>query len=293
MSEAESAYRDGQYALDKAREVAGILGSAGIDGAEREGEEIVCSVLHIERTVLYRDNPVIDNVHLSAIDALVKRRIVREPLQYIYGEVEFYGLKIRVGKGVLIPRPETELLVDEAVRRLSRMGCRLSVLKILDLCCGSGCIALSLARAFPMGEIYGTDISEEALRYALGNARLNGIENATFLKGHLFEPVEGMKFSLIISNPPYIKRKDIPGLQPEIRLHEPIEALDGGEDGMDFHRKILSRAGDFLDQDGSVMVEMGDGQTDGIKAIAQSAGFHEITLQRDYAGKERIAVIGK
>ena len=203
----------------------------------------------------------------------MRRRVTREPIQYILGSIDFLGLTIKVGHGVLIPRPETELLAEEAIRfsrkdtnppfppfskggqgGITESEQSPTLLRFLDLCTGSGCLALALARAFPDALVYGTDSEEAAISYAEENARTNGIENVLFLKGSLFEPIEkhfavpGERpvFDIIVSNPPYIRRDDLKKLQPEVKDWEPIPALDGGEDGLDFYREIISGAGTYL-----------------------------------------------
>lgn len=282
-------------ALERLREATGFLKGFGVDDAPREAELIVSHCLEKDRTALYRDNPQISERHLSKIDGLLKRRSKREPLHYILGYVEFYGLKIKVGKGVLIPRPETELLVEEAIKRFTVYGSRFTV---LDLCTGSGCLALALAKEFSDAHVYGTDISEVAIRYAKENAKINGINNVTFLRGSLFKPIKKLftvhrspfTFDLIVSNPPYIRKNDIKELQPEIREWEPIEALDGGEDGLDYYRAIIPDAKSYLRDGGYIILELGLGHADAVKEMAEDAGFIDISLIRDYAGIERIFI---
>ena len=261
--------------------------------------------LGIDRLHLYKDNPELSVDTLSAIDEFVKRRIKREPLQYILGHVEFFGLKIKVGSGVLIPRPETELLAEEAIKTVGRKALEikgissrdlhLMPLRILDLCTGSGCLALALAREFPGAEVYGTDTSERALQFARDNADINKIRNTTFLKGDLYDPLKtsGLTFDLIISNPPYIKRDDIPYLQTEIKDWEPLEALDGGEDGLKYYRMIIPEAEIYLKEYAYLMVEIGINQAEMVKQIAAGAGFKNISLIKDYAGIERIVMLQK
>jgi release factor glutamine methyltransferase len=275
-------------AIDKLKEAKGILSNAGIENPERDAESALSHCLGIERVILYRDNPEISDEMNMQIDALIKRRSGREPLQYILGYTEFHGLKIKVGPGVLIPRPETELLAEEAITAIA--NCKLQKLncKFLDLCTGSGCIALTLAKAFPDAQVYGTDMSADALGYAGENAELNNIKNITFLKGDLFKPVKDMQFDMIISNPPYIRKDDMKLLQPEIRDWEPVAALDGGEDGLDYYRKIISGAGDHLKENGFLMLEIGMGQSDPIREMAEDEGFNNIQILKDYAGIDRI-----
>jgi len=173
------------------------------------------------------------------------------------------------------------------------------LLRILDLCTGSGCIALALAKAFPDAEIYGIDTSGAAIHYAEENAKNNGIQNVTFLKGSLFEPltkkltsrISHLAFDLIISNPPYIKKGDIITLQPEVRDWEPDDALNGGEDGLEYYREIMSEAKNYLKRDGLLMSEIGIDQAEAVKEIARGAGFENISLKKDYAGIDRIMTI--
>lgn len=282
-------------ALEKLRESTGFLKGFGIADAVREAELIMMHCLRIDKVAFYRDNPQISERHLSKIDGLLKRRSKREPLHYIVGHTEFYGLKIKVGQGVLIPRSETELLVEEAIKLFT---VHRSLLTILDLCTGSGCLALALGKAFPDAHIYGTDTSETAIKYAKENAEINEIKNVTFLRGNLFEPIKKLftvhrslfTFDLIISNPPYIKKNDIKELQPEIKDWEPIEALNGGEDGLDYYRAIISKARDYLKEGGCLMFELGIDQADAVRKMAEDAGFMDISLKKDYAGIERILI---
>ena len=261
------------------------LQTAGINDAERDAELIASSCLGMNRTFFYRDNPIIPADIAAEIDAKVQRRLKREPLQYILGYVDFYGLKIHVGPGVLIPRPETELLAEEAIKAISNKNAKLN---ILDLCTGTGCLALTFARAFPAAMVYGTDSEETAISYAEENAKTNTIRNVRFLKGSLFEPIEKSNvstedrsvFDIIVSNPPYIRRDDLNKLQPEIRDWEPLTALDGGEDGLDFYRAIIPGARKYLTANGVLLFELGIHQADAVKQMAEDAGFQDISVRK-------------
>ncbi|MEK6581544.1 MAG: peptide chain release factor N(5)-glutamine methyltransferase [Nitrospirota bacterium] len=299
---------DTMTALDKIKEITAFLHKCGIDDAHIESEIILRHCLGSDKTILYRDNPLLSKENEREIEKILERRGKREPLQYILGYVEFYGLKIKVGEGVLIPRPETELLVEEVVKAaesreqlpphppLGKGGTKGGV-NILDLCTGSGCLALALAKHFPDAKVYGTDISATAIRYAKENAELNGIGNAVFLKGSLYEPlkqlISGMplKFDVIVSNPPYIKSNDIANLQPEIKNWEPKNALDGGEDGLRYYREIFSDARRYLMPGGVIFIEIGEGQAEDVSGIARSNHFKNISVIKDYAGIKRIIVI--
>lgn len=287
-------------ALELLRTVKELLERSGIEDAIKEAEIIIAHCLSIDRLTLYRDNPRISKGLTKKIDSLVKRREKREPLQYILGYVDFFELKIKVGQGVLIPRPETELLAEEAIKLISKFVLPpplspfskggMGGFNFLDLCTGSGCLALKLAKEFPDVQVYGTDTSDIAIKYAKENADLNRIKNVIFTKGSLFEPVKDLSFNLIISNPPYIKTKDIDRLQPEIREWEHREALNGGKNGLAYYKFIISEARNYLIENGYLILELGINQADEIKKIAQDAGLIHISLIKDYAGIDRILV---
>ncbi len=291
-------------ALDKMKEAAHFLKRCSIEGAAREAEIILIHCLKTDKPAFFRDNPDIPKNVMRKIDASLKRRAKREPLQYILGYVDILGLKIKIGKGVLIPRPETELLAEKAIKTVtsyelevtskdknSSLVTRRQSLSILDLCTGSGCLALALAKEFPHAKVYGTDISGDAISYAKRNAEINRIKNVTFLKGSLFEPIRELSiFDLIISNPPYIKRDDIDNLQPEIKEWEPVEAVDGGKDGLDYYRLIIPGAKNYLEKNGYLMLELGINQADAVRGIAEQVGFKDISFIRDYAGIVRIFI---
>ena len=291
------------------REATEFLKRSGIEDAERDAEIILTHCLGIDRVTLYRDNPVVSEKQAEQIDKFLTRRSKREPLQYIIGYIEFYGLKIKIGKGVLIPRPETEVLVEEAIKTVTSYKLQVTskdkdsslithypLLNILDLCTGSGCVALALAREFHDAHVYGTDTSRIAIRNAKKNAELNSITNVTFLKGNLFEPIKKqlsshashITFDLIVSNPPYVRIDEIKDLQPEIKDWEPVEALNGGEDGLDYYRMIIPEAKNYLKEGGHLLFEIGASQADSVRKMVKDAGFTDVLLIKDYAGIERI-----
>jgi len=277
-------------ALDLVRTYKELLANSNIENAAREAEVIIAHCLMTDRTAIYRDNPEIPADLMRNMDRLVERRAKREPLQYILGYVEFFGLKIRVGRGVLIPRPETELLAEEAIKIMSKFEIQNSDVRILDICTGSGCLALALAREFHGAQVYGIDISDIAIEYANENAGLNRLDNIKFIKGSLFEPVRGLTFDLIVSNPPYIRSEDIKDLQPEIKDWEPRDALDGGEDGLDSYRSIIPMVKNYLKPGGYLVLELGAYQAVSVRDMAEDAGFSDINLVKDYAGIDRILV---
>ena len=305
-------------AIEKLKEVAKLFESSGIEAAEKEAEMLVRHSFGLNTVEIYRDNPELSEEQIKTLESMLSRRLKHEPIQYILGHEEFLGMKILVRHGVLIPRTETELMAEQAIKavisyklqvtsknkdsslvtlhRMVQGVTRHSSLSILDLCTGSGCLALALAREFPDFKVYGTDISEIAIKYAEENARLNCINNVTFLRGNLFEPIEKLPtsylpfptFDLIISNPPYIRTDDIKNLQPEIKEWEPVSALNGGVDGLDFYRVLIPSAGRFLKDNGIIMLELGFGQSSDVAGILELSGYTQIEIIKDYAGTERI-----
>jgi release factor glutamine methyltransferase len=260
-----------------------------------ESEMLFSEILNCDRTALYLNkDKALNKANLSLISGVLKRRIAGEPIQYILGKADFMGLKFIVNKEVLIPRPETEVLVETILRigsRVSGLGYRF---KILDVGTGSGCIAVSLAKTLPGCKIDATDISAEALKIAEENAALNKV-NINFIQSDLFSAFshQPSAFSFIISNPPYIPTEEINLLQPEIQ-HEPRIALDGGSDGLDFYRRLITGAPLYLEQGGMLIMEMGFGQKEGIKNILQnSRKFEIIEIVKDYNNIDRIIVARK
>ena len=216
---------------------------------------------------------------------LRRRRI---PLQHILGETEFMGLPFRVNENVLIPRPDTETLAELVLKNTQER----TNLSLLDLCTGSGCLAVSLARLGNFTRVAAADISGEALQVAKENAARNGVD-ITFSCGDLFEGVEG-RFDVIVSNPPYIPAKVIDGLEPEVKDHEPGIALNGGEDGLTFYRRIAGQSPRFFTPGGALYLEIGYDQGDAVQGILAENGFTGIRLEKDLSGNDRVVygVIG-
>lgn len=276
---------------DLFRDISSTFRERGFLEAEREAELIICHAFNISRTELYRDDLQVDESALQVLNSIVERRLCHEPFQYLTGYTEFYGLRFRVGRGVLIPRPETEILVEEAVRLVKALG--LPSPAILDLCTGSGCIATAIARNLPSAKVVASDISAPAMRYAIENAGLNGTGNLVFVQGDLFEPVSGESFHLIVSNPPYVKGDDLTGLQKEVSCYEPPEALDGGMDGLDFYRRILKAAPKHLKDRGYLVLELGLGQGIAVGEVAGECGLRVVKVLKDLSGIERVMVLKK
>ena len=225
---------------------------------------------------------------------LIDRRAAGEPVQYITGTQEFMGLKFEVNGSVLIPRQDTETLVEYAINRAGTMKGSIS---ILDMCCGSGAIAVSMASNLPKAKVTACDISEEALDVADRNAAKNGVEKRiTFEHTNMFNrikrgrevPLKG-RFNMILCNPPYIPSGVIPGLQREITEYEPVTALDGGADGLDFYRILAENSWKYLSKHGLLIMEIGYDQADAVKQLLESQDrFADIEVHKDLAGKDRV-----
>lgn len=214
----------------------------------------------------------------------LKKRAEHIPLQYITGEQEFMGLKFKVNSNVLIPRQDTEVLVEEALKRIQ------PGMRVLDMCTGSGCIAVSIAKNVPHIEMHAVDISKQALNVAKDNAKLNEV-SVEFERSDLFDNVMG-KYDVIVSNPPYIPTSEIPKLMPEVGSFEPVEALDGKEDGLYFYRRIVAECKEYLNPDGMIFFEIGYEQGADVSALLQEAGFSQVSVVKDLAHLDRV-VFGK
>jgi release factor glutamine methyltransferase len=216
----------------------------------------------------------------------VKRRRAYEPIAYLRGEREFYGLKLRVDKRVLVPRPDTETLVDVALSRSTHVSMSM---RQLDLCTGSGCVAIAMARQRPTAKVTGSDISADALAVARENALRLGAYNVAFIESDLFAGLAGKRFDVITANPPYIPTGEIPELQPDVRDHEPRLALDGGVDGLALVRRIVAEASAHLISPGGLLaVEVGAGEAPMTAQLFEAAAFHDVRIHRDIARIERV-----
>lgn len=227
---------------------------------------------------------------LSRFRDLVKRRRAREPVAYLLGSREFYGRTFAVDRRVLIPRPDTETLVSVALERTA--PCSLS-LRAIDLCTGSGCVGITIARERPTSRVYATDLSAGALEVARSNALRLGAYNVAFAEGDLFgsiaPPHAGQtRFDLVVSNPPYIARHELATLMPDVRDFEPRLALHGGEDGLLFVRRILADAQGWLAPGGVVALEVGAGHAQIVSALFAERGFSDIDVARDYGRIDRV-----
>lgn len=283
---------NGATILDCLRSAEERLVAAGIDTARLDAEILLSHVIGCRRMALYgMGDKVPDGETLSRFQALVDRRASKEPVAYILGEQEFWSLSFKVTPATLIPRPDTETLVEAVLSAIAdKPG-----LRLLDLGTGSGCILLSLLSELEGATGTGVDINAAAAAVALENAaRLRLSSRAKFLTSNWFEcilkPDEG--FDVIVSNPPYIPSADIAGLMPDVREFEPVGALDGGEDGLGPYRLIAAKAPDFLAEGGLLAVEVGIRQADDVARLFEQTGLIDIAIRKDLAGIDRV-VIGK
>lgn len=269
-----------------------ILEQAGLPDAALDARfllEEVCGT-NLQTLLVFPEKKVTEE-EVNQYRAFIQRRKDREPTAMILGEWDFMGLTFRLNKSTLIPEQDTEVLVETALEELKRRGLGEAPLRILDLCTGSGCILLSLLHELRNAGGLGTDLSEEALEAARENAvRLGLQERAAFRQGDLWEPVGDERFDLIVSNPPYVPTEVIPTLEPEVRCGEPYAALDGGEDGLVFYRRIMREAAGHLKPFGIIIVESGFDEAPQIAALMQEQKLRGIRTVKDYGGLDRVVL---
>lgn len=258
------------------------LQKAGITDAELDARLLLEFICHMDRNALYaHGDQEIEDEKMHDFLQLIEKRAVHIPLQHLTGEQNFMGLDFLVNEYVLIPRQDTEILVEEIMRDLH------DGIRILDMCTGSGCILLSLLHYSNDCVGVGVDVSEDALAVARQNADRLAEKQAVFIQSDLFEKVEG-SFDLIVSNPPYIRSQEIAGLMPEVREHEPHLALDGKDDGLHFYREIIKGAMPHLKRGGQLFFEIGYDQGEAVQALLAANGYTEIAVVKDYAGLDRV-----
>ncbi len=268
-----------------------FLTRKGVESPRLQSETLLAHILGQPRMQLYLNfQRELSEVHVAACRDLVQRRGRREPLQHLVGSVSFCGLELRVDGRALIPRPETEQLVDHAVAFLRDLGTETPT--VLDFGTGTGCIAVALAVRCPRARIWASDVSAEALELARLNALAHtAADRITFLLGDgLAGLPAGSCFDLIVSNPPYIPSAEIDQLQPEVREHDPRIALDGGGDGLNCYRLLAGEAAGLLAPGGALMVEHGDGQAVAINTLLQRENWIVEAPLSDYSGRERFLV---
>ena len=259
-----------------------LLAGAGIEDAESDARILLEYAANIDRSYYYLHmNDPISEADAALYASLLHRRVKREPVQYLTGEAPFYGNVFRVTPDVLIPRQDTEILVEEAEKRL------MPGMLVLDLCTGSGCILLSLLKKHSVKGI-GADISAAALKVAEQNQKLLN-RRAAWIQSDLFSEIGG-KFDVIVSNPPYIASDVLRTLQPEVRDHEPETALDGGSEGLEILTRIIREAPDHLYSGGWLLMEIGYDQGKAVTQLLQEQHFEEIEIVRDLEDRDRVAV---
>ncbi len=269
----------------------GFLAKKGVDSARLQTELLLAHQLKLPRMQLYLNfERTLTPEELDSFRELIRRRGQREPLQQIVGSTSFCGFEIAVNPRVLVPRPETELLAEQGWTFLNGLASLNPQPSTLDLGTGSGCLAIALALKAPTAQVWGTDISPEALELARQNAARHGVaERIRFVEGDRFGALPaGTQFDLIVSNPPYIPTAEIATLQPEVRDFEPHRALDGGPDGLDFYRFLAAEAAPFLKPEGKIMLEFGDGQAEPIRACFEQQNWIVESVLHDYTQRPRI-----
>ena len=258
--------------------------SKSIDSPRLDAELVICHALDLTRIDLYLDHHrPLTAKELARIRPLVQRRGKYEPIHYILGHRDFWNISLNVDQRVLIPRPDTERLVEVVLENLTA-----ETEMILDLCTGSGAIALALAHEHSELQITGTDISDDAIEVAKANATSIGLEHVQFLVADLFNGLEG-SYDIITANPPYISTTECSELMPDVREYEPYLALHGGQDGLDIYRRIVERAPDFLNHAGHLILEIGYKQANALKSmIEKTPRLKWINCYQDLAGRDRV-----
>jgi release factor glutamine methyltransferase len=283
--------------IDAIQNAASQLTAVGITLARLDAEVLLAHVIKKNRAWIFTHmHDPLDASSRTAFDTAVQRRTKREPLQYIVGFQEFWGLDFRVTPDVLVPRPETELIIELAIKLAGSMN---GLPTIIDLCTGSGCIAVSLAKTLPQAIVLALDASAPALAIAEENSALHAVTNRLrFFEGDLLQPLEKLglfgKIDLIVSNPPYVQTGEYSALQPEVRDFEPQLALVAGPQGIAFHQRIIDAAPVYLKRHGALIMEMGMGQADLLcDMVRQSNTLISPAIFKDLAGIERVLVARK
>lgn len=258
------------------------LKEKGVESPRLQVEELLAHILKMKRLDLYLqfDRPLVEE-ELHFLREWLKRRAQGEPLEYILGEVEFYNCRIKINSSVLIPRPETEILVHKILEQNAQES-----LEVWDICCGSGCVGIALKKARPHWNITLSDISKEALLVAQENARLNDV-SLHFLEGDLLTPFEGKKANLVICNPPYVTEEQYLTLGREVRLFEPKIALVAGRTGFEFYEKLALHLPTFLKENAKLYLEIGTGMGEGVKKIFSTEKWRDLRVEEDWSGHTR------
>lgn len=258
----------------------------GLESPRLEAEVLLSTALGCSRITLLTDSArPLEPGELARFKAMVLRRRRREPVAYILGRREFYGRAFKVDARVLVPRPDTEILVEVALRETRS---RDLYVRALDLCTGSGCVALTLAKERPTSSFVAVDVSSDALAVASENALRLGAYNVALKQGDLFVPVQGARFDLVTANPPYVTTHEITTLEADVRDHEPHLALDGGADGLDLVRRIVDEAPSYLVPGGVLAMEIGADQGPATVELFTRRGFGGVRIDKDYGKRDRV-----
>ncbi len=278
----------GASLAEAARLIAQAFKAAGIEEPLVDARALLGRALRLDRSQLIaQSDRILEAREIDAASALAARRLKREPVARILGEREFWSLPLSVTPDVLVPRPETETVVEAALDALARDGTKMAKLHLLDIGTGSGALLLALLSELPNAAGLGTDISQAAIEVARANAERNKLAaRCAFLACDLVAAVQG-QFDLIVSNPPYVARGDIAALAPEVRAYDPAIALDGGNDGLDVYRAIAAEARRLLSPGGQLIVELGAGQEAAVAALFTKTGLRVAAVRKDLAGIPR------
>ena len=265
------------------------LRGAGVPDAETDAFWLLSEVTGLTRSGMFlHGNEIPDAETAERYEALTAKRAERVPLQHIIGKAYFMGLEFRSDGRTLVPRPDTETLAEAVLETCGKSGSSL-----LDLCTGSGCIAVSLAKLGSFYTVTASDISEDALAAAGENAQINGCPGIRFVKSDLFSALSGCTFDVITVNPPYIREAVIETLMPEVRDHDPYIALSGGADGLVFYRRLAAETAEHLNPGGRIFLEIGYDQAEAVKTLFADAGFEEIKIIHDPGGNPRVVICRK
>jgi release factor glutamine methyltransferase len=283
--------------IESINRAASLFAAADIANARLDAEVLLSHIIKRDRGwLITRREEVLGEDDQRRFDALVLRRAKREPLQHLIGNQEFWGREFLVTPDTLIPRPETEFIIEAA---LDLVHDRNEMVRIIDLCTGTGCLAISLAKELAGARVIATDTSEKALAVARENARRHDVAGRIrFFSGDLFGPLEELdirgQVDIIVANPPYVRAGDLPALQPEVKDFEPAVALIAGPEGTEIHQRIISTASLFLKKHGTLIMEMGMGQAEALLRMVNAAGVYDKPgIQKDLAGIERVIMARK
>lgn len=257
-----------------------------IEEATSKARRLLAYSLNVSKEYLItHNNDAINEEKIKEYNKYIEEQISGKPIQYIIGKQEFMGIEFTVNENVLIPQPDTEILVEKTIEIIKKI----KEPKVLDLCTGSGAIAVSIAKYVPDAKVYASDISKKALQVAKINDKENKVN---FIESNLFENIEG-NFDVIVSNPPYIKTKEIKALSKEVQ-NEPHLALDGGQDGLYFYREIIEEAHKYLSEKGYLCLEIGDDQKEEVVDLINRSGKYEnIQVYKDFGGNDRVVICNK